>query len=122
VVITTYLAKETIGHTPAPSALPQYQLGTPCTTLRTPPHELLAQVEPFKPSGALQMCWLFGREEDNRSEWGQATMKGKKIWWAWLPVITTHKKRSTLYKTSSTLMIMKIELTSCMEITILGRE
>jgi hypothetical protein len=34
-VITTYIAKETIGYTPAPSALPQSQLGTPCATLGT---------------------------------------------------------------------------------------
>jgi hypothetical protein len=29
-----YLAKETIGYTPAPSALPQYQLRTPYTSLK----------------------------------------------------------------------------------------
>jgi hypothetical protein len=29
-----YLAKETIGYTPAPLALSQYQLGMPCASLR----------------------------------------------------------------------------------------
>ena len=36
-VLTMYIAKETIGYTLAPLALPQYQLGKPCATLGTLP-------------------------------------------------------------------------------------
>jgi hypothetical protein len=60
VVITTYLAKETIGYTPAPSALPQFQLGTPCATLGTSPHKPLLKSSLSSPRELYSLEWVGG--------------------------------------------------------------